>query len=101
MNWLQKQDFRVPASKGGFFAWNRFHRGALPGISEHPRKWVELCAESEGPSEAWKWDLKASIFAGDWAHAELPGVCVQFPLCKQCRLALNRKWPSQQNGLNE
>ena len=69
MNWLQKQDFRVPASKGGFFAWNRFHRGALPGISEHPRKWVELCAESEGPSEAWKWDLKASIFAGEWAHA--------------------------------
>ena len=50
MNWLQKQDFRVPASKGGFFAWNRFHRGTLPGISEHPRKWVELCAESEGPS---------------------------------------------------
>ena len=65
MNWLQKQDFWVPASKGGFFAWNRFHRGALPGISEHPRKWVELCAESEGPSEAWKWDLKASIFVGE------------------------------------
>ena len=53
MHWLQKQDFRVPASNGGFFAWNRFHRGALPEISEHPRKWVELCAESEGPSEAW------------------------------------------------
>ena len=73
MHWLQKQDFRVPASRGGFFAWNRFHRGFLPEISEHPRKWVELCAESEGPSEAWKWDLKASIFAGEWAHAELPG----------------------------
>ena len=29
MHWLQKQDFRVPASKGGFFAWNRFHRGVL------------------------------------------------------------------------
>ena len=101
MNWLLKQDFRVPASKGGFFAWNRFHRGALPGISEHPRKWVELCAESEGPSEAWKWDLKASIFAGEWAHAELPGVCGPFPLCEQCRLAQNCKWPSQQNGLNE
>ena len=62
---------------------------------------MELCAESEGPSEAWKWDLKPSIFAGEWAHAELQGVCGQFPLCEQCRLAQNCKWPSQQNGLNE
>ena len=33
--------------------------------------------------------------------SELPGLCSQFPLCEQCRLAHNCKWPSQHNCLNE
>lgn len=98
MAWLQKQDFRVPASLGGFIAWNRFHRGKLPIGDEHPRQWVETCAKPEGPEQAWKWDLKASIFAGEWSHADLQGVCGQFPQCENCLLLQTCNWSAQKNG---
>ena len=45
--------------------------------------------------------LESFNFCWGWAHAEIPGVGGQFPLCEQCRLAQNCKWPSQQNGLSE
>ena len=95
---LQKQDLRVPTSLGGFMAWNRFHWGKLPIGDEHPWQWMEDCAKPEGPEQAWKWDLKTSIFAGEWSHANLQGVCGQFLQCENCLLLQTRNWSAQNNG---
>ena len=43
-------------------------------------------------------DLKASIFAGEWSHADLQGVCGQFPQCENCLLLQTCNWSAQKNG---